>query len=91
MSQKRNPYAKRLNKDPVARMQIAVLRMAGCSSTQIAESTGRHERTIIKELRRDEHKEIFRNCVSFVGKKKLPAEAQAVIEKALDEKAGAKA
>ena len=45
MSQKRNPYAKRLNKDPVARLTIAVLRMAGCSSQKIAGLTDRHERT----------------------------------------------
>lgn len=79
-------YAVRLNKDPVGRKQIAVLRMAGFSSQKIADITGRHERTIDQELTRPEHKKLFHSCVASVGKKRLPKEAWRVVEKALQER-----
>ena len=84
MTQKK-AYAVRLNKDPVGRKQIAILRMAGFSSQKIADLTGRHERTIDHELTRPEHKKIFHSCVASVGKKRLPKDAWAVVEAALKE------
>ena len=85
MTQKK-AYAVRLNKDPVGRRQIAILRMAGFSSQKIAVLTGRHERTIDHELTRPEHKKIFHSCVASVGKKRLPKNVWAVVEKALNER-----
>ena len=76
-------YAVRLNKDPIGRTQIAILRMAGFSSQKIAELTGRHERTINQELTRPEHKQIFHAYVASVGKEELPEEEWEVVEKAL--------
>ena len=90
MAQKK-AYAMRLNKDPVGRKQIAILRMAGFSSQKIADLTGRHERTIDQEFTRPEHIKIFDTCVASVGKKRLPKEAWEVVEKALDERKTGKA
>ena len=89
MAQKREPYAKRLSEDKEARKQIAILRMGGVPLTKIAEITKRNLRTISEEVRRPEHKKLIQRYVVSVGKKTLPADAQAVIEKALDEKASA--
>ena len=85
MPQKRKSYAPRLDKDPNARTLIAILRMAGCSSQHIADLTDRHERTIIKELRRPEHKKIFNSFVFWISKEKLPTEVRAVIKKAIED------
>ena len=79
-------YAVRLNKDPVGRKQIAILRLAGFSSQKIADLTGRHERTIDQELTRPEHKKIFHSCVASIGKKRLPKDAWKVVENALNER-----
>ena len=78
-------YAVRLNKDPVGRTQIAILRMAGFSSQKIADLTGRHERTINQELTRPEHKQIFQTYVASVGKKQLPEKEWGVVENALNQ------
>lgn len=83
---KKKSYAVRLDKDPVGRQQIAILRMAGFSNQEIANLTGRHERTINHELTRSEHKLIFNTCVTSIGKKRLPEDAWAVVEKALKER-----
>ena len=85
MTQKK-AYAVRLNKDPVGRRQVAILRLAGFSSQKIADLTGRHERTIDQELTRPEHKKIFHSCVALVGKKRLPKDAWKVVENALNER-----
>ena len=81
--------AKKLSVDPIARKKIAVLRLAGFSCKKIAKETGRHERTIIKEIRRPEHKRLIRSCVAAFGKKRLPAEVWAEVEKALNAKISA--
>lgn len=82
----RKAYATRLNKDPIGRHQIAILRMAGFTSQQIADLTGRHERTINHELTRSEHKQIFNDYVSLIGKEQLPEDAWAVVENAIKER-----
>ena len=82
----RKIYAPRLDKDPVGRKQIAVMRLAGFSCQQIADLTGRHRRTIDEEITRPEHKKIMRSCVNSVGKKKLPRDVWEVVEQALNER-----
>ena len=86
MAQKRKDYALRLNKDPIGRRQIAVLRMAGFSSQQIGDLLGRHKRTIDEEFTRPEHKKLFHRFIAAVGKKQLPKENWQVIENALTKK-----
>lgn len=78
-------YAVRLNKDPVTRKQIAIMRLAGFTPKKIGALTGRAERTIIKEIKRPEHKKIVYKCViNAAENQELPQEAVAVIKKALD-------
>ena len=83
MAQKRKPYAMRLEKDSAARKQIAILRMGGVPIRSIAKLTNRNVRTIITEVGRKEHKELIRQYVEAVGKKKLPETHAATVAKAL--------
>ena len=86
MAQKRKTYAPRYNSDKDARTQVAVMRMAGFSATQIAHKTGRHVKTVEFEMKRPEHQAILRKCVTTVGKRRLSKEHWAVIEEALKER-----
>ena len=81
----RKPYAPRFNKDPAARKLIVVLRMAGFPLWKIAQLTGRHEKTIELELKRPEHKKLFRKYVMIEAKKRLSGKALNLIEDALSE------
>lgn len=83
---KRKAYAVRLSKDPIGRKQVALLKMAGFSSQKIADLTGRHKRTINKELTRPEHRKLFHKCITAIVKKELSGDARAVVEKALKER-----
>ena len=86
MSKKRNPYSTRLNDDSDTRLQIALMRMVGCSATEIARETGRHIKTIEVEIKRVEHKSILHDCLSMFSRKvKFPKEKWEVIEKYLQE------
>ena len=85
MAQKKKAYAPRYNSDKEARIQVAVLRMAGFSAEQIANKTGRHFKTVETEMKRPEHKVIVRKCVKSVGKRRLSKENWAVVEEALKE------
>ena len=91
MKQKpRSDYAIRLDKDPIARRTIAVMRLCNFSYDKIAELTGRHKRTIIKEFNREEHLDLYNRFLSHIGKNHLPDNAWAVIEKELAKKGVAK-
>ena len=82
----RRPYAPRLNKDTIGRHQIIILKMAGFTTEKIASLTGRHERTINHELTRPEHREIFHECITTIGKQKLSGDDWTLVEKALEER-----
>ena len=84
--QKKKVYAPRYNSDKDARMQVALMRMAGISAAQIAEKTGRHVKTVEVEMKRPEHQAILRKCVTTVGKRRLPKEHWDVVEEALNER-----
>ena len=85
MQKTRKAYAPRLNKDPIARKQIAVLKLAGLPTKRIAEITGRYKRTIDEEITRDEHKKLMRKYTLSIAKLRLPREAVSLIENALDD------
>ena len=86
MSQIKKPYAVRLNKDPIARKHVAVLRLAGFSAPKIGKILGRHTKTIETEIARPEHKEFVRRCAVAIAKKQLPKEHVPFIEKVISEK-----
>ena len=85
MAQKRKKYAIRLDKDPVARRQIVVMKLAGCTQEQIATTLKRSKKTIRLEFERQEHKQLFKKFVALIGKKQLPNDAWEVIEQELAE------
>ena len=86
MAQKKKAYAPRYNSDKDARMQVALMRMAGISAAQIAEKTGRHVKTVEVEMKRPEHHAILRKCVTTLGKRRLSKENWVVVEKAIKER-----
>lgn len=82
--QVRKAYAIRFAKDPVARKQVAILRLAGFTGEQIAALTGRNLGTIHKEIKRKEHKDLLRRLVRSVAKRQLDGEAYDLVERALE-------
>ena len=85
MAEKRKVYAPRYQSDKQARVQAALLRMAGLSAAKIAHKTGRHVKTVEAEMKHPEHKKILRKCITTVGKRRLSKENWAVVEEALKE------
>ena len=87
MKQERKTYAVRLNKDHAARKQIAVLRMGGVPLRSIAKITGRNLRTIVKEVKRPEHKTLVKQYTLSAGKSSLPEKHVKAVERALEAQA----
>ena len=86
MAEKKRKRATAFNRDPHARTQVAVLRMAGFSARKIAQTTGRHLRSVEAEMRKPEHFMIIHRIVAPVAKKRLPETHWDVVEKAINER-----
>lgn len=81
---KRKSYAIHFAKDPVARKQVAILRLAGLTCEEIAALTGRNLTTIYKEIKRDEHKKLLQRFVRSIAKRQLDGEAYDLVGRALE-------
>ena len=86
MIQNKKTYAVRLDKDPITRQQIVLMRLAGFSVRKISKLTGRHERTIENEIMRPEHKKLLlRGLRAAKRNMELPQQEWSVVEQALIE------
>ena len=85
MERKKKVYAPRLNTDPVARKQLAILRLAGVPHREIAKICKRSVKSITDEFKRSEHKKLMRQYTLSLARLHLPRDAQGLIEKALNE------
>ena len=86
MLQNKKNYAVRLDKDPITRQKIALMRLAGFSIRKISNLTGRHERTIENEIMRPEHKKLLlRGLRAAKRNMELPQKEWAVVEQELIE------
>ncbi len=59
MTKQKRTYAPRFDKDKDARLQVALMRLAGIPAPRIAVLTGRKAVTIEKEFRRTAHQNIL--------------------------------
>ena len=85
--QKQKTYSTRLNDDLDTRIQIALLRLVGCSAAEIAEETERHVKTIELEIKRTEHKDLLRKYLLGISRKeKLPEDKKQVVEAYIEER-----